>query len=204
MRGVRSAPPAETRTSGRSAQTTTAARSLVQIPVDLGVTRNQVNCTGIRLLLERAESSCRRLPRSPPGWPAPELERRLEQVTDPGLAHEVNAWEEDADAAIEAGWAAAIEPSEEMLIRLEAKRDRILERFDLGALDAALAEIEPERRALDEAVREAIEGFEPRLPSLPAGRVDPGGGGRGRTPRARSPITTNNHRNAARSYWSPA
>ncbi len=107
-----------------------------------------------------------------PGWVEGELRRRLEDVTDNGLADKLGDWEAEAEEQIEVAWEDAIEASEEALNALLEKRDAILERFDLEALHAALDEIEPERLALETEIAVIAKRFDPTLPELPHGVVD--------------------------------
>jgi hypothetical protein len=107
-----------------------------------------------------------------PGWVGRELRRRLDEVTDPELGDAIDDWEVEAEDAIEAAWETETAASEEALSVLRDRRDAILERFDLAALNAALDEIEPERRGLEAEIRAVVEGFDPELLGLPDGYVD--------------------------------
>jgi hypothetical protein len=107
-----------------------------------------------------------------PGWVGAELERRLTELTDMELDDEIDAWKDEAEEAIEDAWDAETAASVERLITLREKRDAILERFDVAALNAALDEIEVERRALHHEVDEIVLEFNPVLPEQPSGWVD--------------------------------
>ncbi len=107
-----------------------------------------------------------------PGWVRAELERRLLNVFDSGLAAELRSWEAAADDAVEAEWDALIEPHTQACIALQARRDEVLARFDVAGLNAALDEIEGDRLALTAAVEGLAGGFDPALPDLPEGYVN--------------------------------
>jgi hypothetical protein len=123
---------------------------------------------------EQGRVELQALPAFAPGWVGKELERRLQEFSDPELGDAIDEWSDAAEGAIAESWEELIEPYRNRLDMLRKNRDAIAERFEpeLRRLQEALDDLEPERRALKKIYDNLIETFDPELPPLPEGEVD--------------------------------
>jgi hypothetical protein len=107
-----------------------------------------------------------------PGWVADELKRRLREVTDLRLWAARDAWQEEAEAAVEEAWTVATEPLRQRLAVLERNRDEILARYQITFARADLRALDPERQRIEAEYDALAESFAPDLPEPPQGSVD--------------------------------